>query len=210
MLEKAVIVVDKTGEKIPVMYNPTELVDTRQVKTCGTGGNLQFIRSDQGDFTVKLFFDTYEKGTDVRKETNKIQALTEPDTGNGLRKTPYLCLFSWAEVWFTGYIINLKQQFTMFLGNGVPVRATLEVTFKEWLTEKEEKDSQGLENCRKLAPVRSGDRLDRLAWLETGDPGYWRQIATANNLADPLIFPTVDQAGMVLTIPDYHRQEQDS
>lgn len=116
-------------------------------------------------------------------------------------------MFSWAQVWFTGYIINLKQQFTMFLGSGVPVRATLEVTFEEWLNDKEEKESQGLDNCRKLYPVQSGDRLDLIAWRQTGDPGYWRTIAAANDLNDPLVFPEPIQAGRVLVIPDYHQQE---
>jgi len=207
MLEKAEIIVDKTGEKIPVMYNPTELTDSRKVETCGKGGNLQFIRTDQENFSVSLFFDSYEKGTDIRRETNKIQALLDPEMGTGVRKKPPLCKFSWANIWFTGYIVSLKQQFTMFLGTGIPVRARLDVTFESWLEEKQEEEALGLYNCRKLYKTTKGDRLDLVAWRETGDPGFWRQIATANDLADPLIFPTMVQAGTVLVIPDYHKQE---
>ncbi len=81
------------------------------------------------------------------------------------------------------------------------------MTFQSVLTEKEELESQGLNNCRKLARVISGDRLDLLAYRETGDPSFWRQIAELNDLEDPLLFPLSIQTGSELVIPDYHRAE---
>lgn len=207
MLEKAMIVVKQTGQKIPVMYNPTELSDNRSVEYCGDGSNLQFVRAKRDDLQVSLFFDTYEKKTDVRRETGKIMALMKPTEGKGNRKEPPVVQFSWSDVWFTGVIVQLSQNFTMFLESGVPVRARLEVTFQSIFTEKEELESLGLYNCRKITQVREGDRLDLLAYRETGDPGFWRDIAAQNDIDDPLLFPLTTQTGSMLVIPDYHKQE---
>ena len=207
MLQKAVIVVKDTQQKIPVMYNPTELSDNRSVEVCGEGSNVQFIRAKRDNLTVSLFFDTYEKRTDVRAQTGKIMALMKPTEGKGNRKEPPVVMFSWSDVWFTGIITELNQKFTMFLNTGIPVRARLEVTFQSVFTEKEELESLGLYNCRKLATVNQSDRLDLLAYQQTGDPSFWRAIAIQNDLEDPLAFPTQEQTGSVLVIPDYHTSE---
>ena len=204
MLEKATIVVKETQQKIPVMYNPTELSDNRSVEVCGEGANLQFIRAKRDDLNVSLFFDTYAKGSDVRKETGKIMALMKPTEGKGNRKEPPVVMFSWSDVWFTGIITQLTQKYTMFLPSGVPVRARLEVNFQSVFTEKQELESLGLYNCRKLVMVTQSDRLDLLAYKETGDPAFWRQIATENDLENPLSFPLGGQTGKVLVIPDNH------
>ena len=207
MLQKAQLIVQKTaknpGTTIDVMYNPTELTDSKSVQTCGEGSNIQFQRVIRDDFTVQLFFDTYEKGTDVRKETQKIEALLKPTEGED-RKEPPVVLFSWAQVWFTGIIVNLQQSFTMFLETGVPVRARLTVTFKSVLSQEEELKSLGFYACRQLYTVREGDRLDLIANKTMGSSGFWPLIAQTNNIEDPLTFPTPDQRGMQLIIPDTH------
>lgn len=207
MLEKAMIVVQETAQKIPVMYNPTELTDTLKVNTSRQDNNIQFGTVTRDNFTVSLFFDTYEKGTDVRKETGKIQALLKPSEGSGDRKEPPVCMFTWSDVWYTGIITELNQQFTMFLSSGIPVRATIKVTFESVLTAKEELQALGLYNCRKLYQVSSGDRLDLIAYRETGNSEFWREIAAANDIDDPLYYPSPLQTGSFLVIPDYHQQE---
>lgn len=213
MLEKASLVVDRGGganESIPVMYNPTELTDSYSVKICGIGNNVQFERLVHDDMTISLFFDTYEKGTDVRRETGKIQDLMKPTTGKGNRKEPPRVSFSWSGVWFTGIVIGLEQHYTMFLSSGIPVRARLSVTLKSVLTDKEELASLGIPNCRKLHQVSATDRIDLLAHETTGVSGFWREIAKANDIEDPLLFPRSFQTGTVIAIPDIHQQPEGS
>jgi len=211
MLEKASLLVDRGSagsETIPVMYNPTELSDNRTVKVCGVGNNVQFERLIRDDMTLSLFFDTYEAGTDVRDKTRQIQSLMIRNAGKGTRKEPPKVSLSWAGVWFTGIVIGLKQNFTMFLPSGVPVRARLEVTLKSILTDKEELAALGIPNCRKLHLVTSNDRIDLMAYETTGDPAWWREIAEANDIADPLAFPLTSQTGNLVVIPDYHQSGQ--
>ena len=107
MLEMAKIVVQKTGKEIPVMYNPTELSLNKTVQLKGQGSNVQFQRVDDDDLTVSLFFDTYEKQSDVRALTNRIAALTQPTIGTAERREPPVVVFTWAGPLFVGMISKL-------------------------------------------------------------------------------------------------------
>ncbi|MCJ7622525.1 MAG: LysM peptidoglycan-binding domain-containing protein [Anaerolineaceae bacterium] len=51
--------------------------------------------------------------------------------------------------------------------------------------------------ARKTHVVQQGDRMDYLAYQEYGQPGLWREIASANDLDDPLDI----QPGQILIIP---------
>ncbi|WP_186188405.1 peptidoglycan-binding protein LysM [Burkholderia gladioli] len=204
MLEMAKIVVQKTGEEIPVMYNPTELSLNKTVQLQGQGSNVQFQRVDDDDLTVSLFFDTYEKQTDVRSLTNRIAALTQPTIGTAQRREPPVVVFTWAGPLFVGMISKLDQKFTMFLSSGVPVRAELSVTLKSVLTPDEDLRAQGYFNCRRLWQVSENDRLYLIAQRTLGDPGQWRLIAETNGIDDPLNFPTRQDIGRTLVIIDVH------
>ena len=204
MLEMAKIVVQKTGEEIPVMYNPTELSLNKTVVLQGQGSNIQFQRVEDDDLTVSLFFDTYEQQSDVRTKTSKIAALTQPSVGSGERREPPVVVFTWAGPLFVGMISKLDQKFTMFLSSGVPVRAELSVTFKSVLTVEEDQHSQGKFNCRQLWQVRENDRLYLIAQQTLGDPDQWRLIAEHNGIYDPLNFPTREDVGRMLVIIDTH------
>lgn len=204
MLEMAKIVVQKTGEEIPVMYNPTELSLNKTVMLQGQGSNIQFQRVEDDDFTVSLFFDTYEQQLDVRSKTSKIAALTQPTVGTGERRDPPVVVFTWAGPLFVGVVKKLEQKFTMFLSSGIPVRAELTVTFKSVLTPEEDQHSQGKFNCRQLWQVRENDRLYLIAQQTLGAPDQWRLIAVANGIYDPLNFPTREDVGRMLVIVDTH------
>ncbi|NRO97482.1 peptidoglycan-binding protein LysM [Paraburkholderia sp. NMBU_R16] len=204
MLEMAKIVVQKTGEEIPVMYNPTELSLNKTVMLQGQGSNIQFQRVEDDDFTVSLFFDTYEQQGDVRSKTSRIAALTQPTVGTGERRDPPVVVFTWAGPLFVGIVKKLEQKFTMFLSSGVPVRAELTVTLKSVLTPEEDQHSQGKFNCRQLWQVRENDRLYLIAQQTLGDPDQWRLIAEANGIYDPLDFPRREDVGRMLVIVDTH------
>jgi len=202
-MQKAEII-DENNNKIPVMFNPSELNSNISVSTTGVGANINFQRVDDDDFSVSLFFDTYEQGTDVREYTKKLEKLTEPTIGTGERRRPPVCKFSWGSVWFTGMVIKLSQKFTMFLSSGVPVRAQVSVTFKSWLSEKEDLVAQGSVNCRRMWTVEPSDRLYLIAHKALGSSSLWKLIADENNIYDPLNFPGDEYLGKTIIIPDIH------
>ncbi|RJF78190.1 peptidoglycan-binding protein LysM [Azospirillum cavernae] len=201
---KAIIQNLDTGEKIPVLYNPVDYTRLRSLVVNRSSAGVQFQSLAEPEFSVDLFFDTYEQGADVRRLTGRIAALQEPTEGRGAKREPPKCLFSWGGFQYSGILSRLTQRFTMFLASGVPVRAELSLTFTATPTAKQVMEDAGLDNCRKLHIVKSSDRLDVLAFLETGDPANWRAIARANGIEDPIAFPTAQDVGRTLVIPDFH------
>jgi len=148
---------------------------------------------------MDLFFDTYEKGTDVRDHTDRI---TGWDAGSMYSKTqevkglmdidselhaPPVCIFQWGRFVFQCIIEKVTKKFTLFLPEGIPVRATLNVTLKEY----REVDIQVKEldlhssDIIKRREVIQGDSLWAIAAKEYGDPAEWRLIAQANGISNP-------------------------
>jgi len=85
-------------------------------------------------------------------------------------------------------ILSINQNFTLFRYDGTPVRATLDVTFRQ---AKETGKYPGQNPTTVSEPgyrrrvVTEGDTIDWIAHDEYGDSAMWRFIADTNNLDDP-------------------------
>ncbi len=180
------------GQRAEVIFNPAEysLEKGNQFSSAALPGLsnpiLSFVNGDADTLTMELFFDTYTNkgGADVRIDTNRIARLLEIDPE---LHAPPPVRFVWGPLSFKAIIERLTQRFTMFKEDGVPVRATLNVTFKEYKTIEEqlsEKPNQS-SDWTKRRVIAQGDRLDLIAAVEYGDPADWRRIAAANDLPNP-------------------------
>lgn len=205
-VQKAYIVVWETNERIPVMYNPTTLKFTRTVEFEKCEQMIQANRAKSGDLTVALFFDTFEAQTDVRKITERIVKLTDFSSGTDKRRMPPTVDFVWDRPLFTGIVASVEQTFTMFLPTGVPVRASLTVTFTEKPSERQRQANEGRPNCLQRWRVSHDDRLYLIALKATGSSANWQQIATANNIRNVLDFPSPALVGRWIVIPDFHNE----
>jgi len=56
-------------------------------------------------------------------------------------------------------------------------------------------------NRARVRSIKAGDRLPLIAAEVYGDPRLWRLIAEANEVDDPLRFPTSQDVGRVILIP---------
>jgi hypothetical protein len=196
------------GEDIKVLFNPTQYQVTEsnqfaEVAIPGVGAPpLQFVRGTARTLSMQLFFDTYDpvqsnvkQGSDVRKYTDQIVKLLAVDSDN---HAPPICRFSWAHFAFVGVLEKADQTFTLFMPDGTPVRATIDVTFKE--LGQEQVDQAGRlfsADFAKHYVVRRGDTLSNIAADKYGDPALWRPIAEENELDDPLAL----EPGQLLVIP---------
>jgi LysM repeat protein len=191
----------KAGSTVACMFRPKEYTVTKQnnwqmkeVKGKDVP-QLEFSGGGASTLTMELFFDTYESGKDVRKEyTNEIWGLTAIDDSltDKINKKgrPPIVQFKWGPVVsFKAVIQNITQKFTMFKANGTPVRATLNVTFKE----AEKAGKYPFQNPTtsstpgyKVRTIKEGESLDWIAQEEYGDPALWRFIAETNKLEDPM------------------------
>ncbi len=211
-LVKATITNLDTNDSIECMFNPKEYTFTKsnnwsQSKTKGKNvPKLEFNGGNPTDLKVQLFFDTYESGEDVRKKfTNAIWQLAMVNKDKQDPKTkksqPPKCEFRWGSMWsFKAVLADVTQKFTLFLPDGTPVRATLDVTFRqtedEGLFPKQNPTSGGLPGHRTRI-VKAGETLDWIASQEYGEAKHWRYIAEVNRIDNPFQM----KPGTVLRLP---------
>jgi nucleoid-associated protein YgaU len=197
------------GPEIEVLFNPTEYRVSKsnqfaEVAIPGLGAPmLQFGHGNAQTLSMQLFFDTYDpapsntrysKDQDVRLHTRKVTDLLRI---NESLHAPPICQFSWGHFIFIGVLQQADVRFTLFLPSGVPVRATVDVTFKQFYDGRKETGMLQSANFVKQHVVRSGDTLSSIAAELYHDPGKWRPIADANSIDDPVVL----KPGQVLTIP---------
>jgi hypothetical protein len=211
-LVKATITNLDTDESVEVMFNPTEYAFTKSnnwqtpKKKGANVPPLEFNGGNPTDLKVQLLFDTYESGEDVRKKyTNAIWNLamvnkqkTDPKTKKG---QPPKCEFRWGTMWsFKAVVAQIAQKFTLFLPDGTPVRATLDVTFRqvedEGLYPKQNPTSGGVPGHR-THTLKEGETLDWIAAQEYGSATYWRFIAETNGIDNPFLV----KPGTVIQLP---------
>lgn len=203
---------------VPCLFNPKELSVEKsnqfaEVNIPGLSSPIfQFVRGNARSVTMDLFFDTYEQGTDVRLFTDRITGWDAGITFSNLPKTakglmdidsdlhaPPICIFIWGAFMFQCIIERVTKRFTMFLPEGIPVRATLNVTLKEYREVDVQVKEIALQSAdlTKKWRVTHGDSLWYIAFKEYGNSEDWRLIANANNIDNPrILYP-----GQELIIP---------
>jgi hypothetical protein len=200
-LEKATITNLNTNDRLPVMFNPEEysLEVGNSFAEVGIPGlrasPLQYVRGNLRILKMELFFDTYEiQDGDVRDETNRLVALLDND-----RKTqaPPILLFSWGGLNFRCVLESASQRFTMFRDDGTPVRATLNVSFREYEPVEVEIKQGVFIGPPTIHTIVEGDTVSKIAGAVLGDPGAWKTIAAQNGIDNPRSLP----AGLKLILP---------
>jgi len=98
-------------------------------------------------------------------------------------------MFSWGKVFnFVSVVTRLSYRYTMFREDGTPVRATMDITFRECedpgAKKGQESPPMGIPGHR-VAVVKPGDTLAGIAHREYGDAKVWRFIADINKLDNP-------------------------
>jgi hypothetical protein len=208
---------DKNSKVVDCLFNPTEYSFTKsnswdQGKILGKDVPLiNFGGGGATTLTVSLLFDTYalpasagESPKDVREYTEKVFDLmqvdpTLKDSQSNTSRPPRVS-FRWGTSWsFKAVITSITQRFSMFLSDGKPVRATLDVTFQQ--VEQEgvypPTNPTSTAEAQKVHIVGPGETVDAIAFQEYGDARKWRLIADFNELDHPLRL----RPGQALAIP---------
>jgi hypothetical protein len=199
------------GRELIVHFNPTEYAvehgaSYQETPVPGLSNPiLQFVNGAAQVLTMELLFDTYTDGggRDVSEDTRQFIDLLAIDADT---HAPPRLEFKWGVFAFRAVVEKISQRFTMFLGDGTPVRATLSVTFKQYRTISEQledprRNSADKTKQRVLGKVEgfrpTAATLWQLAAEEYGEARFWRQIARANRVDDPRTL----QPGDVLRVP---------
>ncbi|NNJ11016.1 LysM peptidoglycan-binding domain-containing protein [Chloroflexales bacterium ZM16-3] len=190
---------DTKEAPIPCHFNPSEYSFSKQntwapVKTNGANvPQVEFSNGQPATLQMQLLFDTYTEGKDVRKVyTDRVWALMLVDEGLKDKKNqkgrPPKVRFHWGSSWsFDAVITSITQRFTLFLADGTPVRALLDMSFQQITDEKlfpKQNPTSGGVGGERVWTVQEGDTLRQIAYREYGDVGQWKLIAEANRLDD--------------------------
>jgi hypothetical protein len=218
-LQKLTIIYeDSTGNfpdsnQIQVQFNPekyslTKGVQLAEIAIPGLDSPvLQFVRGQNEKITLELFYDTTEFGmvdnpVDVRDQTVEIYDLLKIDSET---HAPPRCMLSWGDggqLFSFGSSLNprcvlesVSEEFNLFSPSGIPLRARLTVTFREYKTIEEQlaETPKHSSDRTKVRTVRRGETLSFIAWKAYNDPTQWRPIADANNLDNPRLLMACSQ-----------------
>ncbi len=210
-----------SGAPMPVMFNPSELtiVKGNQLAEIGIPGLAtplqQFVRGNAAKLTVKLFFDSTDDGMGplaqgVTDQTDAFYSLVTIDSST---HAPPVCRFVWgykfpggslnqpgqSQPQFVGVVESIQQEFTLFSAKGIPLRATLTVTMREFKSLAVQRPQLRLSSPDRTHAhvVQRHETLSAIAAQVYGDPTSWRPLADHNGITDPRRLA----AGTVLAIP---------
>lgn len=204
---------DSTGEVVKCMFNPKEYTFSKQNKWQEKPADkkhvahLKFGGGAPASLKLQLLFDTYEEhgwnkaGDDVRTYTKGLWDMMKIDPA---KKEPPHVRFEWGDFWsFEAVIESISQKFVLFDQDGRPLRAILDVAFKQIKDEGQyppQNPTSGGSPDERVRVVREGETLQSIAYEEYGSATEWRQLADHNQVADPLR-PTPGQRLIVKPLP---------
>lgn len=210
---------------IVAQYNPESFTLEKQRETPSSSGSGQDLPhrqnprsdSDGEKLTVDLFFDTTSDGmgtgaTPVTSKTDDVYALVKPRPAE---HGPPICFFTFGTDFpgayvresvpgqqrygFVCIVQSVRQVFSLFSIEGVPLRATLSLSLVEYKRPSDQAAQQNHHSPDRTQAhvLQRRDALWRIASRYYRQPDAWRAIATDNALDDPRrLVP-----GQVLTIP---------
>ena len=115
---------------------------------------------------------------------NRIRGLLDPDPK---LHAPPLIAFVWGKRSFTGVLDGLDITYLLFDPDGMPLRAKLAITLKEYrsVAAQIREFRRSSADVEKIFVTRLGDTLESVAAAVYRDPARWRDLALANGIDDP-------------------------
>jgi len=189
------------SRQITVQFNPASLKVTlsNSLKADSPGGGggaaAQYVEKSESSLAVQLLFDTTvaqpgaEANSDVRRLTQRIaEAFMKPQNPEAERPgAPQRCRFQWGSFQFTGMLSGYNETLDFFAPEGIPLRATLALTFKEDRFQFDLDDSvqAAARASPSFAAGGTGQSTDQAAAAAGRDPRDWRDVALFNGIENP-------------------------
>lgn len=198
------------NKHIDVQFNPATLRVTlsntlkadNRGGSGGSGAAAQYVDKSESTLAVELVFDTsitaelgahgretVAANTDVRTLTRRIaDGFMKPqDAGSQRPRAPVRCRFQWGSFQFTGMLSSYSETLDFFAPEGIPLRATLALTFKE---DRYQFDlDPSVQAAARPGFGRGGQNAADAAQAAGHDPRNWRDVADLNRLDNPRFTP---------------------
>jgi hypothetical protein len=193
----------KTGAQplVTVHFNPASLQHTiTNTLEENRSDHKQYVTKSSAKLTMDLIFDTTDKSEDVRKTTKKVADFMKTDEKQK-KRVPPIVVFEWGVFSFQGLVESYKETIDFFSSEGVPLRATINLTLSRQEKVFEESSgggagggggggADGSAPGEDAVDVQSGgDQSATDMAADAGDPGAGRDIAAANG-EESMRFPS--------------------
>ncbi len=177
--------------RVDVHFNPESLnITVSNTVQKGTDNQpAQVVTDSVSKLAIDLIFDTTTSGADVRTTTHKIVTMMDPvqeTSGSGnqsqTNKVPAVVVFEWGTTRFEGYIDSYKENIEFFSQDGIPLRATVNLS----ITQQERTFSpidagEPVDVDGTLTVSQAGQSLDKNTDTE-GDSEASKQVANQNGI----------------------------
>lgn len=143
-LVKAKLVSTDGGGTIDFMFNPTQLAFRQRINLTKNSGSrtgrglpkVNFAYPDPCTLSIRdIMLDTYEEsgGKSVLTHIKQFEkAVNFAESGEGKEKRPPTYVFTWgSQQYIRCFIVEFTYTLTMFLPDGTPVRAKLDLELEE-------------------------------------------------------------------------------
>ena len=201
------------SDRLELPFNPTEYsIDNRSVYSEAAipgldAPLLQYNHGEARSLSLELLLDTYTYGDqkDVRHSyIHKLESLLLVD---GELHAPPPCKVVWGSLEFVGLLQELRKRYLLFLEDGTPVRARVNMTWKEYLplVMQLRRTLRSSPDRRKARLLEEGASLWQIAYEEYGDVKYWKLLAAVNDIENPLKLTPGDE----LAIPALNSSVED-
>jgi hypothetical protein len=196
-------IADERARRIPLRFNPTDYKLSKsntfaEIPIPGLEAPpLQYVRGGSETLALEALVDTSDTLEDVRvRYVDRLRALMTPDSRE---HAPPIVRFVWGRSIFTGVLEKLDITYQLFLPDGVPLRAKLDLGLKEYRRAALQAmdPPRSSPTVEKSYLVRRGDTLTSIAAAVYRRPDAWRELARANGITDPRDL----RPGQVLTVP---------
>jgi hypothetical protein len=194
-------------DRIELPFNPKEwsITHTAEWKSETTKKSApppEFKGPKPSSASVEIFLDESDRDDgDISTTVARLRTLVVPESGSVTSNKPSAphVLFEWGKaITFRGYVDSVAVKYTMFRGQGTPIRGTVTVAMKEFpLPAGKQNPSSGGKAGHRTHRMVAGDTLASVAYAEYGDPNRWRHLAESNGIDDPLRV----REGAVLHVP---------
>jgi len=202
---KASFKIRGSSDSFPIHFNPQTLqyTITNNLRNTGSGNSSkQYVSDSTGKLSMDLLFDTTDTGEDVRLHTVRVAQLMEPNESD---KTPPVVEFEWGLYTFAGMLESYKETIDFFSADGVPLRASVNITLSsqddvfEGGSEERRANTggslanrSGANSVQAAAPNPGDGRGVTQTATQAGNPAAARSIAAQNGIEN-IRFPATAQ-----------------
>ena len=196
-LSKILILDTDRNDNIYAQFNPKEYNISKSstwVEYNNQGGDVPFVHFNAGkrrELKMELFFDNSmgKDAEDVQTSVRKLENLMLMISDS--LKRPPLLFVSWGKksLHFKCVLEVMEQRYTMFSESGEPLRAIVNVTFREISLNENRSLLGGLDapsSAKKNKPItfKKGDNFNNMVIKKYGSSQASHAIANHNNIND--------------------------